>query len=195
MKKENISKSSQGFTLLELLVVVVIIGLLAAIALPQYQLAVDKAEFAKYQSMVSSLRDAYDEYVMLHGQGTKNFEDLSFSIPDSFTVVANFFTTNCISNDNMWCCMSDYKYVDSSNSWSAKIYCGKKDADFSIIYYQNLYNTQGEKMDRRGLCIAKQNNTRANRLCDSIGIDKKILANGIATPEGLTYGYFTYTIK
>ena len=94
--------------MLELLVVVVIIGILAAIALPKYQLARDKAEFAKYQAMVSSLKDAYDEYVMIHGEGTANFESLSFTLPEDFSRVYGNKQSDrqCFQNSDMFCCMS-----------------------------------------------------------------------------------------
>ena len=187
-------KNKKGFTLLELLVVVVIIGILAAIALPQYKLAVDKAEFAKYQSMVSSLRDAYDEYVMLHGKGTKNFEDLSFTIPDSFSVVRNDYYGKCVEGNDMWCCMRQH-YQWSGSSWDGQIYCGKKDEDFSIIYLEYLYTYAGEQTDRTGKCVAEKNNTRANRLCNNIGTNKTNASSGIVTPERIDYNYFIYTIK
>ncbi len=54
------TKTNKGFTLIEMLVVVLIIGILAGIALPQYNLAVEKARLAEGLQHLSYIKKMID---------------------------------------------------------------------------------------------------------------------------------------
>lgn len=79
MKKKNAVNKS-GFTLLELLVVVVIIGILASIALPQYQHSVDKAKFVQLKTAAKAIKDAQTRYMLINQEWTFNLSLLDIEI-------------------------------------------------------------------------------------------------------------------
>jgi type IV pilus assembly protein PilA len=56
-------KAQQGFTLIELMIVVAIIGILAAVAIPQYQNYVTRAKLSKVNAAVDAVKLALAEYM------------------------------------------------------------------------------------------------------------------------------------
>ena len=70
-------KGRSGFTLIELMIVMTIIGILVAIAVPNYQWALIRAREAVLQENLYGIRSAIDQYYADQGKYPDKLEDLT----------------------------------------------------------------------------------------------------------------------
>ena len=170
---------NKSFTLIELLVVVLIIGILSAIALPQYTLAVNRARFANLRTMVNALVKAAEAYQLETGEYPSGFDELAVDLPGNFSVAPATKAT-CGSTDEMYCCI----VPKDPGSWAAAISCGQK--DYSFIAHHILYNN-------KDYCVADQNNSDALKLCRSLGSISSWTS--IPTSDGIKSNHPYYVIN
>lgn len=86
-------KNKKAFTLIETLVVVLIIGILAAIAMPKYQYAVLKTKYHTIMDMAKAVKNAQEVYYLANGKYATHFSELDISVPNGATI-GNFVGTN-----------------------------------------------------------------------------------------------------
>ena len=80
-------KRSHGFTLLELIIVIIVIGILASIALPRYIRIAEKGRAGEAKNMLSALRSAQMRYAAQYGGYANSLALLDVNLP-----AAKYFT-------------------------------------------------------------------------------------------------------
>ena len=74
--------NKKGFTLLELLIVVLIIGILSAVALPGYRKSVEKSRVADALTTMQTVAKSEHDWYLRKNNYTKDFSDLDIDLTD-----------------------------------------------------------------------------------------------------------------
>ncbi|TCS79345.1 type IV pilin protein [Pectinatus cerevisiiphilus] len=72
--QRNLLKDQRGFTLLEMMIVIVILGILATLAIPKFSNSVALANTTKIQADLQTLNTAIAMHVAAHGKKPQNIK-------------------------------------------------------------------------------------------------------------------------
>ena len=167
--------NNKAFTLIELLVVVLIIGILSAIALPQYEKSVTKTRIMTGMPIGRALVTALDEYNMANSDGyTAVYDNLVLGVPPNFTDKDGNAYSNVTAGSEL--------YYDAGKAGEKmfKIIAGGKVQDRYLLpngkkIYINFYanNATADKNDGdfrgRIYCTGESNASAATAYCKAIG--------------------------
>jgi type IV pilus assembly protein PilE len=82
----------RGFTLIEVMIVVAIVGILAAIALPAYQDQVRKSRRASAEAHLMDIASRQQQFLLDNRRYATNLATLTVTTP---TEVSNYYTVSC----------------------------------------------------------------------------------------------------
>ena len=148
---------SKAFTLIELLAVVLIIGILAVVALPQYKLAVMKTRFATLMPVVDAIARAEELYYLTYRKYTRNVKELGVKFPGGVTLSQNAQGVPVYSYKDFHCKVDDNGQV---------VYCTGEKYGYYGRYFQHT-DYPGQR-----ICyvqLSREDAELRKRVCVSLG--------------------------
>ena len=147
----------KGFTLIEMLVVVLIIAVLAAIAFPKYQLAVLKTRYTQLMVMGDALRKAEDAYYLANGKYALDSNELDLTLPSNCTSG----TAGGLLCGKFRCTV--YDGADNTDI-NGNVYCYMTIRDVRIYY--RIYPL---RRNTKRLCGTSAGSELGKKLCENLG--------------------------
>ena len=151
-KRKNANK---GFALIELLVVVLIIGILAAIALPQYKMSVYSTRYTELITNVTKLQDAAERYYMVYNKYPGSFNVLDVEFPGTITYEEN--------GDNL-----SYRYYNNFPNKGYNLHVNNCGSWYSVNEYNGygIVSSSCNSVDAgKHYCVARADNKTAQKVC------------------------------
>ena len=122
----------KAFTLVELLVVVLIIGILSAVAIPMYQGAVDKSHWSTMLPASKAIKDAEETFKMTNGEYSNTMEHLDVQMNNS-DLTFTLSTPNTLADPNVIRVTNSKldnvrlaSYLDDSPMFAGQLHCEAK---------------------------------------------------------------------
>lgn len=155
----NINK--KGFTLTELMAVVIIIGVLSGIGLGTYKKSVERSYFSEGQASGASIAEAVIRYTQENGAYKPNFDELDISLANSavnakdrykissnnfcYTISAYNKVTAARTNEGNCSGTAKYSLVYNISGVNYSEYCtGNSDFCFSMGYKNNCTSNSSQ---------------------------------------------------
>lgn len=98
----------KAFTMVELLVVVVIVGVLAAVAIPRYNISVERSRTTEAMTILSRMADARDEFFVRNRTQPNTFNDMGT------------ITQGTISANGLTLTTTNYIYTKTGTTFTAR---------------------------------------------------------------------------
>lgn len=108
-------KNREGFTLIELMIVVAIIGILAAIAIPQFASYRQRAQDSAAQSALKNLATAQEDYYVQYETYTPTIGNLSATYQPDTNISLNLTA----GNQTSWTATAKHKSSTKTFTWDS----------------------------------------------------------------------------